>query len=236
MNRSNLGVLLAALAALALSSAACSGGGGDDDDDDGGFSDDGGSGTQTLRITAALSVGPTGDFLANVNVLTSQSTVVSGATVTLRTPDGDLALVEQPVGFGTYVLPAGDHEYAAGFGLEIDAGADGNATGIGFDAPGLTEVLAPLDQTTLPVNQDINVTWAGRGADQHRFELTVNDYDSGYVEGDTGSDVILAAVVTSAATETLTIRRRKELDITSGFAGSKFTANLEDVIEPLGLQ
>jgi hypothetical protein len=234
MNLTNLGVLLAA---LTLCTAACSGGGGgDDDDDDGGFSDDGGSGTQTLRITAAMSVNPSGDFQANVNVLTSQSTVISGATVTLRTPTGDVTLVEQPVGFGTYVLPAGDHEYAAGFGLEIDAGAEGNVTGVGFNAPGLTDVLAPLDQTTLPVNQDINVSWAGRGADQHRLELTVNDYDSGYVDGDTGSDVILAAVVTSAATETLTIRRRKEMDITSGFAGSKFTANLEDVIEPLGLQ
>lgn len=234
----SVSVLLAAMAALSLPVAACSGGGGGDDDDDGGFGDDGGTGTGTLRIIAALSVDPDGNFLANVNVADEQSTVVSGATVTLKTPDqGDVLLVEQPVGFGTYVIaPAGSVDYAAGFGLDVDGGADGNATGIGFDAPELTSVTAPQNQDTVPLNQDLTVTWAGRGADEHRLELIVNDYDSGWIDGDTGSEVILAAVLTTAATETLTVRRRKELDITSGRPGSVFTVELEDIVEPLGVQ
>lgn len=229
-------LLLAAAAALSLSAAACSGGG-DDDDDGGGFSDDGGTGTGTLRIVAALSVDPDGNFLANVNVADAQSTVVNGATVTLKTPDqGDIVLVEQPVGFGTYVLPTGDYDYSSGYGLDVDGGSDGNAFGIGFDAPDATAVTSPQNQDTVPLSQDLTVTWAGRGADEHRLELIVNDYDSGWVGGDTGSDVIVAAVIGTAATETLTVRRRREIDITSGTQNSVFSVELEDVIEPLGVQ
>jgi len=236
----NKTLLFAASAALAMTVAACSGGAGGDDDDDGGsgFDDDGGSGTGTLRIIAALSVDPDGTFLANVNVADQDNTVVSGGTVTLRTPDqGDIVLVEQPVGFGTYVIsPPGSVDYASGFGLDVDGGADGNATGIGFNAPDPTGITAPQNQDTLPLSQDMTVTWSGRGADDHRIELVVNDYDSGWVAGDTGTDVIVAAVLNTASTETLTVRRRKELEITSGRPGSVFTVELEDVIEPLGLQ
>lgn len=230
--------LLAVLVALASPGAACRGGGnGDGDGDDGGFADNGGIGTGTLRIIAALSVDEDGDFQANVNLANAMNQVVSGATVVLRTPDqGDLTLVEEPAGFGTYVLPPGAWDYAAGFGLEVDGGAEGNAHGIGFDAPDLTQVLFPESQDTLPLGQDATVTWAGRGAEQHRLTLTVNDYDSGWTDGDPGSAVIPAAVLTTAAVETLTVRRRKEIDITSGRPGSVFKAELRDVVEPLGLQ
>lgn len=223
------------VAALAVSSA-CTAGGGDDDDDGGGFGDDGGDGTGTLRIIAALAVTDAGDFTANVSLADDANTIVQGATVTLRTPEqGDILLAEQ-VGFGTYVLPSGSWEYAAGFGLDVDAGADGNAFGIGFDAPDLTDVVSPQNQDTVPVSQDLTVTWAGRGADEHRLELTVNDYDSGWVDGDEGSAVIPALSISTSATETLTIRRRREFDISSGRPGSVFSAQLEEVVEPLGVE
>lgn len=228
----------AALSALAFPIGACSGGGDDDDDGGSGFQDDGGTGTGTLRIIAALSVDPDGNFLANVNLANENTMVVSGATVTLKTPDqGDILLTEQPVGFGNYIIvPAGSVDYASGFGLDVDGGADGNAFGIGFNAPDPTAVTSPQNQDSFPLSQDLTVTWAGRGADQHRLELFKNDYDSGFVDGDTGSDVILAAVITSAGTETLIVRRRKEIDITSGRAGSVFTVELEDIVEPLNVQ
>ena len=236
MKTSKLALTLAALAAISVSAGACSGSG-DDDDDGGSFSDNGGDGTGTLRIIAALAVDADGEFTANVSLANESNTIVQGATVTLRTPEqGDIVLDEQ-VGFGTYVLPAGTWDYASGFGLDVDGGADGNAFGIGFNAPDLTQVTSPQNQDVVPISQDLTVTWAGRGADQHRLELTVHDYDSNWVDGDTGSDVILGAVITSSASvETLTVRRRREFDISSGRPGSVFSAQLEDVIEPLGVQ
>lgn len=231
--------LLVTIAAASLAAAACSGGGGggDDDDDDGGFDDDGGTGTGTLRINAVLAKEAQGLFTARVVVLDDASTPVSGATVVLRTPDqGDVTLVEEPP-FGAYELaPGASIDYAEGFGLEVDAGATGNATGIGFDAPSPTEITSPENQDSVPLGEDLEVTWAGRGATEHRIELVINDYDSGWTDGDPGDFTIGAAVLQTAGTESLTVRRRKEMDITSGIAGSTFTATLEDLLPTLAVE
>ena len=233
--------LLVALSSSALAVAACSGGGGgggDDDDDDGaGFDDDGGTGTGTLRINAALEKDAEGLFSVRVVVLDGANAPVGGATVVLRTPEqGDVTLVEEPP-FGAYELaPAASIDYAEGFGLEVDAGATGNATGIGFDAPSPTDITSPQNQDTVPLDADLVVTWDGSGATEHRLELVINDYDSGWTDGDPGTFTIPAAEMQTSGTESLTVRRRKEMAITSGVAGSTFTATLEDELPTIAVQ
>ena len=223
-------MLVAACLAAGCTAGEGAGGGG-------AFTDDGGTGTGTLRIIAALSVDETSSFLANVAVADEASQPVTGASVVLGTPDqGDIALVEEPAGFGIYVLPPGAWDWTTGFSLDVDAGAAGNAAGIGFAAPDLTQVTSPQAQDTLPLGQAISVTWLGRGADEHRLRLALHEYDSGWVAGDDGAGVIPAAVTTTAGGEALTVNRRKEIAITAGRPGSAFTAELEDVITPIGLQ
>lgn len=220
------------LLAASCLAAACSGGGGGGGG--GGFSDSGGTGTNSLKVTAALTVEDGSFDAANVAVADAASSVVSGATVILTTPTGPIPLVESPVGFGVYVLPAGTHPYEAGYRLDVDKGAD-HADGISIQAPSATDVTSPASQANLPDHAAIDVVWGGRGADDHRLELLINHYDSDWTAGDTGAATIDAAVVNTAGVETLTVRRRKIVPITAGRPGSQISIELKDTVSPIAI-
>lgn len=221
--------LVLAAGTAAISIAACSGGGGGGGDTPGGgYVDDGGEGTGTLKVVVSISVDDGFIESGNLSLTDQNSSAVAGASVVLTTPDSAITMVEQTPGLGVYSLPAGfDTTYGAGFQLDVTRGTD-TATGITIAAPELTEVLTPANQSAIPVGAATTVTWAGQGADQFRVELLINDYDSGWQSGDPGTFEIGAANVNTAGTETLTVRRRKTMPITSGRPGSEFKIDLED--------
>lgn len=233
-DRRSAGRLLApALLAGSLVAAACSGGGGGAGG--GGFSDYGGDGTGTLKVVASVSV-EDGDLdSVNVALTDANNSAVSGATVTLTTPEGEVQLVEQTVGLGFYELPSGTYAYAPGYRLDVER-IDDAATNVTIAAPDLTQVTQPESQGAVFQNQPAEVLWDGEGADQHRLELTLNDFDSGWVDGDPGSYVIQGMFLTTAGTETLTVRRRKTMPITAGRPGSEFRIDLVDTVVPIAVQ
>jgi hypothetical protein len=219
-------------ASVLLFAAGCAGGGGGGGG--GGFSDSGGTGTMSLKVTAAIAVQGGAFDTANVAVADAASSVVSGATVTLTTPTQVIPLVESPVGFGVYVLPSGTFAYESGYRLDVDKGAD-HADAISILAPTATVVTSPASQANLPNHAPIDVAWNGRGADDHRLELLINHYDSDWTAGDTGSATIGAATVNTAGVETLTLRRRKIVPITAGRPGSQISIELKDTVSPIAI-
>ena len=223
--KSRLVLVLASCVTVSVLVAACSGGGGGGGG--GGFVDNGGQGTGTLKVVMSVTV--VEGFLASANLsLTDQnSSAVSAASVLLTTPAEQITMIEETPGLGVYTLPAGEFAYGAGFQLDVTRLTD-EAKGITIAAPGLTDIQSPEEQGSIFRGQPAEITWLGEGADQFRIELFANDFNSDWQTGDPGTYVIGGAFITTAGAETLTVRRRKILPITSGRPGSEFKIDLED--------
>ena len=228
---------------LALAATACSGGGGGGGSN-GGFGDDGGSGSGTLEITMTVTAEKVpgdviDDYTANLALANAMNAAVPGATVTLHTPDGDLAMTETTPGLGFYALPAGTHLYPEGFRLDVEH-AEGTVTGVSIAAPGVTAVTEPVNQDTWALTTDAPIVWNGRGATHHRIEFLIGSskYDTGWVAGDPGSTTVPAAFLNTAGVGTLTVRRRKEMTLptTTARPGSIWRIDLKDDISPIAVQ
>lgn len=205
--------------------AACSGGGGGGGG--GGYVDNGGEGTGTLKVVISVTVDEGIFESANLALTDQAASAVSGASVILTTPAEAITMVEETPGLGVYTLPAGEFAYGAGFQLDVTRLTD-EATGITIAAPGLTDIQSPEEQGSIFRGQPSEITWLGEGADEFRIELFANDFNSDWQTGDPGTYVIGGAFITTAGAETLTVRRRKTLPITSGRPGSEFKIDIED--------
>lgn len=223
-----LTVLGIVLCGLAL--AAC-GKGGDDDDDNFSINDSTGSGSETLRVTASITVvgdGTPDDLSAEatITVRDSGSVPASEAVVTLSWPDGQVDLVEDPPGTGIFVVDSADElPFALGYGLHIERGSD-LVDDVVIAAPELHEITAPERFTNHFAQQPMDVEWTGANtADEFRVELDSNpDPHTTWQSGDPGTFRIEGTFFASAGSATyiemVTVRRKKTLQLTGTLPAS----------------
>jgi hypothetical protein len=163
----------------------------------------------------------------------------SAATVTLHWPDGQIILLEDPVGTGIFQIPSGEElPWAEAYGLSIERGED-YLDKITITSPTLHEITSPDRFYNHYALQPLDVEWTGGDtAEEYRVVTQTNGFDSNWIEGDPGLFRIEGpnfAQAGGAYMESVTVRRRKALELTGALPQSSLTLEVLQEVDPIAV-
>src|SRR3990172_3554509 len=198
-----------------------------------------GTGSSTLQVSADIDANddPTiiGGFSTDysVSVRDGLGNPVSGATVNINNPSlGTLTLPETSPGSGDYLLigntfPAGD------FRLDVVKGTD-NIRGAILGGPGVHNITTPLNNATVPANQQLTVRWT---VPSRAKSAEVETRDFGPVTlPDTGAYEIAGTSNPARPDQRIRVFRFNEVDIAGGLVGSRLRVTVRKTVEPVTVQ
>lgn len=208
------------LMAVAVAAAGC------------GFTSPGG-GSQTLFVTASLSTdGSTSGSRARVTVRSGSSNgdIVRNAEVAIR--GGPLARTIVPFDDGAQQWRLDGFTWADGIRLEVVRGND--LLDGSVDAPGATEIVNPIANTTFRKadNAPLLVRWRdarGGGATSTTIHLDKAKFDQTLMGG--GELAIDAATLVVDDKERVRVERTNTVSLAGGVSGSTLSASTEHQIE-----
>ncbi len=218
--------------AAAIILAAC----GDDPVEPAITSNDGGTGTQTMSVTADIDAeNVPGGFVTDfdVSLRDDQGNSISGATVTIVNGTlGTINLLEDGAGSGDYT--ATRNTFAPGdYRLDVTKDAD-EVRGVIVGGIDQHSIVSPAAGDTLPANQAFMVTWS-RTAQAAGADVETRDF---VAEGviDSGSYEVPLDFVQPRTDERVRIERFNRVDIAGGLFGSRLKLSISNTVEPIVIQ
>lgn len=189
----------------------------------------GGTGNQTLRVQAEADLElNTGGFLADFYVEVDDATgaPVSDATVTIVWNRSTVTLQETSTGVYEALVTG-----AASGDLRLDVVKDDMyVRDVVLGNIGIQAVLEPLEDATIPANQDLTVRWV---SDLKAQSASLFSPDWDYTVEDNGEFVVPAAQVVPHSSTWIELERYNEVDIAGGLSGSHFKFEVEFRVEGL---
>ncbi len=197
-----------------------------------------GTGSSTLRVIAEIDANDDPSIIGGfqteyvVSVRTGAGLAVSGATVTISNPSlpsGKVTLPETTTPGDYFVtgntFPAGD------FRLDVVKGTD-NVSGVVVGGPGVHNILAPVKNDTVAVNQPILVRWTVPSKAKSA-ELETRDIGP-ITLPDTGAYQIAGADNNQIRPDQrIRVFRFNEVDIAGGLLGSRLRVKVRKTVEPV---
>jgi hypothetical protein len=190
----------------------------------------GGTGNQMLRVIAEVDLElNTGGFLADFYVEVDDATgaPVSGATVTIVWNRSTVIVPESGTPGIYEALVTG----AASGDLRLDVVKDDMyVRDVVLGNIGIQAVLEPLEDATIPANQDLTVRWV---SDLEAQSASVFSPDWDFTVEDDGEFVVPAADNVPRSSTWIELERYNEVDIAGGLSGSHFKFEVEYRVEGL---
>ena len=224
--------LCAGLAALALA-AACGDGTGPATS-----RNNPGTGSSTLKVTADIDANDDATIIGGfstdyfVSLQNGAGSPVSGATVTISNGSfagGKITLPETGPGSGDYLLtgntfPSGD------FRLDVVKATD-NVSGVVVGGPGVHNIITPVTNDTVAVNQPLLVRWTVP-SQARSAELETRDFGP-ITLPDSGAYRIAGVDNPARPDQRIRVFRFNETDMAGGLIGSRFRVTIRKTVEPV---
>lgn len=196
----------------------------------------GGTGTQTLRVTADVEGQDVpGGFVTafNVSLRNAAGAPVSGAVVAVRnTTLGTVNLLELSPASGDYEATL--NTFAPGdYRLDVTSGTD-NVQGVVLGGISSHRILSPRADTTITTNQPVTITWT-RPSEAIAADLETRDFS---IDGiaDAGTFTISAVDNPARTDQRIRVWRYNQVDIAGGLFGSRLKVSIRNTVEPVVVQ
>ena len=192
-----------------------------------------GGGTGTLHVQAEISgsTAPAGGYVTAFTAVVEDAlgAPVSGATVRMSTPDGQVLLMEAPGTVGTYSFSGSG--YTPGiYSLDVISGND-EVLGAWVVAPNTHTIVSPAPGDTVTASSDVVVDWDRSDPIQ---EVTVQTLDyQASMPDDPGRAVIPGAANPPRNDQRVTVTRANRATVDGGVQGSEIGACFITTVEPV---
>src|SRR3954470_12700077 len=197
-----------------------------------------GTGTGTLSVVADVNASSTTAASLTsftVTVKDGLQQPVSGATVTIHNDQlGDVPLVEANALNNPGRYSNSKAEVATGaFTLSVVRNAD-NVQGVVVGNPGAHTVNAPTQNSTVPANQPLQLSWTTPSTAK---SVSIKTKTFGPAQApDTGTYTIPATSNPTQASQHLDLSRFNEVDIAGGLSGSRLRVTYTTSVDQFAVQ